>query len=237
MLDTSFLGPLKSLSEFTPDGVLNDPNWDREDEMDKAFQTNFWGPIRVLKGALPAMKARKSGTIVYISSIFGFTACPNGAMYNCPKAAVDMLQSTMGIELATYNIRPVTITAGLYKTKVLENSKQPTNGFSEADMTPIKVELLGTMGQMIADPDSMMPGDPAKFAQRIVEIVDSRGMGKGLEKCTRFLFGKDAVQMSSEKMDELSRDFATSRDIACSTDFEGTTAKGVAVVTEMVKSH
>lgn len=205
--------------------------------MDKAFQTNFWGPIRVLKGALPAMKARKSGTIVYISSIFGFTSCPSGAMYNCPKAAVDMLQSTIGIELASWNIRPVTITAGLYKTKVLENSKQPINGFSEADMTPIKAEVLGTVGKMVADPDANMPGDPTKFAQRVVEIVDGTGMGKGLEKCTRFLFGKDAVQMSSEKMEELSRDFAATRDIACSTDFEGHTAKGVAVVTEMIKRH
>lgn len=40
-----------------------------------AFNTNFWGPIRVLKGALPSMRARKSGTIIYIGSIFGFYPC------------------------------------------------------------------------------------------------------------------------------------------------------------------
>ena len=203
--------------------------------MQKAFDTQFWGPIRVLKGALPQMRARKSGTIVYISSIFGFYSCPSLAMYSGPKAASDMLQQSLAIELAPFNIRTLSIVAGLYRTGVLTNSKKPANGFSEATMAGAVAESLGHVGKIVADPQANMPGDPAKFGQRIVEIVDGTGLGKGLEKCSNFLFGRDAVKMSAMKMQKLAEDFAASNAIAHSTDFEGHTSDGVYTVAEIVQ--
>ncbi|KAL2424384.1 Oxidoreductase claN [Exophiala dermatitidis] len=204
-----------------------------EEEMQAAMDTNFWGPIRVLKGALPSMRARKSGTIVSISSIFAFYPCPGGAMYSCPKAAQDALQSILGKELASFNIRTVIINAGLYKTNVLVNSKQPSNGFSESYLAPLG-PVLNTVGTLVQDP-SQMPGDPTKFGERIVDVVDGTGLAKGLENTSRFWFGRDAVKLSSIVMKELEESFKESNAIATSTDFEGHTGDGVAVVSDYYK--
>ncbi|KAK5080170.1 hypothetical protein LTR70_008921 [Exophiala xenobiotica] len=204
-----------------------------ENEIHAAMDVNFLGPIRVLKGALPSMRARNSGTIVSISSIFGFYPCPAGALYCCPKAAHDMLQNVLSAELSSFNIRTVIITAGLYRTNVLVNSKQPVNGFSETTMSTPVAQVLGEVGKFIQNPEEHIPGDPGKFGNRIVEIVDGSGMGKGLEKNSRFLFGRDALKMSGITMKGLTDSFKLSEGIAASTDFEGHTAPGVATVSDM----
>lgn len=206
--------------------------------MQAAYSTNFWGPIRVLKGALPSMRARKSGTIIYIGSIFGFYPCPAGSMYASAKAASDMLQSCLGLELAPFNIRTINIVAGLYRTNVLTNSTQPASGFSADYLSSggVLPEILGTMGKILQDPETNMPGDPKKFAERIVDVVDGTGLAEGHEKCFNFLFGRDAVKMAEQKMEWLAKDFKATREIAYSTDFEGNTSDGVAVLSDMIKS-
>jgi len=192
-----------------------------EDEIQAAMDVNFMGPIRVLKGALPSMKARKSGTIVSISSIWGFCPCPAGAAYNCPKTAHDMLQNVLSAELSSSNIHTVIITAGGYRTNVLVNSKQPVNGFSESTMSTPVAQLLNEVDKLIQNPEEHVAGDPEKFGKRIVEIVDGSGMGRGLEKNSRFLLGRDALKASGFTMKSLTDSFKASEDIASSTDFEG----------------
>jgi len=77
------------------------------------------------------MRAKKAGTIIYTSSIFAFYPCPSAAMYSSPKAAADMMQTILAVELAPFNIRTVSIVAGLYRTGVLSSSVLPAKGFSE----------------------------------------------------------------------------------------------------------
>ncbi|KAK5065115.1 hypothetical protein LTR84_000951 [Exophiala bonariae] len=202
-----------------------------EEEMKDAMETNFWGPVRVVQGALPGMRARKSGTIVSISSILGFYPCPAGVLYSCPKAAQDMLQSVLKSELAVFNIRTITITAGLYRTGVITASKLPAAGITEDYLAGSVGKCLQDSGKFAQDA-SDIPGDPEKFGERIVEVVDSTGLASGLEKTSRFLFGKDAIQLSKLRMAELAEDFKNSEDIAASTDFEGHTGRGVLSISD-----
>ncbi|KIX09095.1 uncharacterized protein Z518_00173 [Rhinocladiella mackenziei CBS 650.93] len=124
----------------------------REDEMQAAMNTDFWGPIRVLKGILTSIKA-----------------------HNCSKATYDMLQSVLSTERPAYNIRIIFITAGLYK----DSSKQPSSGFSEAYLTTSAGQVMGLVDKYMQDPDQREPGDLVKFGDRNVEIVDGSGLGKG----------------------------------------------------------
>lgn len=199
--------------------------------MKAAMEANFWGPVRVILGVLPSMRAKKAGTIVSISSIFGFQPCPALAMYCVPKAAQDMLQGVLKSELAMFNIRPIIVTAGLYKTNVLANAKQPSNGFGDTYMAGSVGKTMADSVKIVQDPDDV-PGDPEKLGDRIVDIVDCTGLGAGLEKTTRFLFGRDAIHLSGLRMAELGEDFKTTEIIAASTDFEGHTGRGVATVSD-----
>lgn len=70
----SLLGSIEDMSEV---------------EIEKQFSTNLFGPIRVLKGVLPFMRAQRSGTVVNVSSSAGFEAFPGCAMYAGSKFALE----------------------------------------------------------------------------------------------------------------------------------------------------
>lgn len=73
-----------------------------ETEIENQFSTNVYGPVRVLKGILPFMRARKSGTIVNISSSAGIDGLPTCAMYAGTKFALEG-ESTMLLKRGCYD--------------------------------------------------------------------------------------------------------------------------------------
>ena len=60
-----------------------------EEEIENQFSTNVYGPVRVLKGVLPFMRAQRSGTIINVSSIAGMDGLPSCAMYAGSKFALE----------------------------------------------------------------------------------------------------------------------------------------------------
>ncbi|KAJ9663045.1 hypothetical protein H2198_001037 [Neophaeococcomyces mojaviensis] len=204
----------------------------REEEMQAAISTQYLGPIRVLKGALPTLRTQNAGTIVLNSGIFGLYPCPAGALYNSSKAAIDMVYETLKLELAPFNIRTITINAGLQRTGILTNGPMPKNGIGQhyLEKTPVGA-MLGIVGGIAQDP-GQMPGDPTKFGDRVVEIVDGTGYGKGLEKVARFIFGRDGLQLAAKKLEVLGEEVKASQKIALSIDVDGCSAPGVAGVAE-----
>lgn len=60
-----------------------------EQEIHQQFNTNVYGPLRVMKGVIPHMRSRKSGTIVNISSIAGIDGRPSVSMYAASKFALE----------------------------------------------------------------------------------------------------------------------------------------------------
>lgn len=59
----------------------------------KLFETNFWGPQKVIKAVLPYMRERRIGTIVNISSVGGFSPLPAASLYCASKFALEGLRT------------------------------------------------------------------------------------------------------------------------------------------------
>ena len=62
-------------------------------EMLAQMDTNFFGCLRTIKGALPAFRAKKNGTIVNISSGAGIVGRPSRGLYAGSKFALEGEQS------------------------------------------------------------------------------------------------------------------------------------------------
>jgi NAD(P)-dependent dehydrogenase (short-subunit alcohol dehydrogenase family) len=191
--------------------------------------TNFYGPIRVLKGVLPTMRAQRSGTVVQMSSILGFRPAPGCSAYGASKSALEGMTETLALDLKPFNIRCVILEPGLFRTGVLTAGPQPSV-VGKDYMESAVGEAFGLVGAMIQQPEEHIPGEPAKLGERVVEFVDGTGMGVGLQGHMRLLLGRDAVELAGEKMRVLKGDFEACEAIAKSTDFEGSTAKGVSGV-------
>jgi short-subunit dehydrogenase len=102
------------------------------------FGINFWGVVYGTKAFLPSMLARKAGTIVNVSSIFGIIAWPGQGTYNAAKFAVRGFTEALWHELEGTGVNAVSVHPGGIKTNIAKNARvrHPKN----PKRTPASVE-------------------------------------------------------------------------------------------------
>ncbi|MEI9926485.1 MAG: oxidoreductase [Sphingomonas sp.] len=87
------------------------------DEARRQVEVNLFGLARLCQLAIPLMRARKSGTIVNVTSIGGKFGEPFGAWYHATKFAVEGLSDCLRLELRPFGIRVVVIEPGAIRTE------------------------------------------------------------------------------------------------------------------------
>lgn len=81
------------------------------------MEANFFGTLRVIQAVLPAMRERKSGTIVNISSLAAHFVIPFQVFYSVSKFSIRALTEGMRQELGPFGIRVFAVEPGDIKTK------------------------------------------------------------------------------------------------------------------------
>lgn len=89
-----------------------------EIEMKRNFDTNFFGPIRMIKAVLPQMRSQKSGLIINITSIAGYMGLPYRGIYSSSKAALETITEAIRIEIKDFNIEMTNIAPGDFVTNI-----------------------------------------------------------------------------------------------------------------------
>ena len=79
------------------------------DQWDNMIDVNIKGVMSGIRAVLPGMKERQQGTIINISSVAGRKTFANHAVYCGTKFAVHGLSETLREEVASDNIRVVTL--------------------------------------------------------------------------------------------------------------------------------
>lgn len=87
-------------------------------EMRNNFETNFFGPIEVIKAVLPYMREQKSGLIINITSIAGYMGLPYRGIYSASKGSLELVSEAISIEVKSFGIKIVTIAPGEFATEI-----------------------------------------------------------------------------------------------------------------------
>jgi NAD(P)-dependent dehydrogenase (short-subunit alcohol dehydrogenase family) len=172
------------------------------------FDTHFFGSVAMIKAVLPGMRARRSGSIVNISSI-GATRTPVGSgYYAAAKAAIEGMTGSLRGELAPLGISAMVVEPGGFATDFA--------GRSLTQSTTVIDDYAGTAGTRRKENvvTTAVKGDPARAAQAIIQAVaatDAPGL---------LLLGSDALETYRDvlhgRLDSASKWEALSR----STDFD-----------------
>jgi NAD(P)-dependent dehydrogenase (short-subunit alcohol dehydrogenase family) len=80
------------------------------------FETNYFGAVRASLAVLPAMRERKQGHIITISSLAGLVPVPFWGHYNASKFAVEGLMETLRHEARPFGIQIALVEPGNIKT-------------------------------------------------------------------------------------------------------------------------
>jgi short-subunit dehydrogenase len=137
-------------------------------EIKNNFETNFFGPIEVMKSVIPIMREQNSGVIVNITSIAGYMGLPYRGVYSASKAALEIISEAISIEVKSFGIQIVNvapgdfatnIAAGRYHAPVIENS-------------PYEQSYGGVLDQMNSHVDS--GSNPDDMAIAIYAILQEK---------------------------------------------------------------
>ncbi|WP_435132274.1 SDR family oxidoreductase [Formosa sp. A9] len=137
-------------------------------EIKSHFDTNFFGPLEVIKAVLPAMRAQQSGLIINITSIAGYMGLPYRGIYSASKGALELLTEAYRIELKDFNIKMTNVAPGDFATNI-------ASGRFHAPVTnesPYKIPYGNTLKLMDEHVDSGK--DPLVMAKAIYKIINTK---------------------------------------------------------------
>jgi NAD(P)-dependent dehydrogenase (short-subunit alcohol dehydrogenase family) len=154
-------------------------------DMDRAravFEANLWGPVRVTRAALPAMREQRSGVIINVSSIAG--RVPTGAFqgfYGASKHGMNALSEALCEEVEPFGIRVVCIEPGFFATDIVANADEGTR-----EPGPYRAQHEWIL-EFFRKSIKSASGDPSAVADAIVVAADDP------ETPMHVLVGDDAV--------------------------------------------
>ena len=88
------------------------------EEMKNNFDTNFFGPIEVMKAALPQMRIQKSGLIINVTSIAGYMGLPYRGIYSASKGALELITEALRMEVKSFGIHITNVAPGDFATNI-----------------------------------------------------------------------------------------------------------------------
>lgn len=130
------------------------------------FEINVFSALAFAQGFIKKMVAKKSGKIVFTSSMGGLWTVPYGAAYCSTKHAIEAIAEGLKAELAPFNIKIATVNPGAYNT-----------GFNDRGIASIKhwydAEKNFTPQATIDQLDGVLVDqfEPQEMVDVIVEVI------------------------------------------------------------------
>lgn len=179
-----------------------------DEQIRRNFETNFFGPLNVMRAALPLLRAQKSGHIVNISAAAAISNYAGFGIYGGAKAALELMSESLRAELAPLGIKVTLVDPGPFRTDFISRGiEQASTSLSDYEATS------GRFAKFLASINGKQPGDPARAANAIVETVLNG------EAPLRLPLGKYVVKKFRDKAAALTREADKWEAVAASTEF------------------
>jgi NAD(P)-dependent dehydrogenase (short-subunit alcohol dehydrogenase family) len=179
------------------------------EEVERLYQTNVFGLLNVTRAVLPGMRQRRSGHIINISSVAGYSGYMGFGVYSSTKFAVEGLSEALHLELAPLGIHVTVVEPGFFRSDILDHSKSlleaPTR-YADYDGT------AGAVRGIVPGLSHHQPGDPVKLARALLELANAD------TPPLRLPLGPDTLQRMAEKNGLIERETAAWRALAASTN-------------------
>ena len=172
------------------------------------LDANVFGTLSLVRAVLPGMRARGSGHILQISSASGFVSSPGLGLYNASKFALEGYSEALAQEVAPFGIRVSIIQPGPFRTDWAGPSLA-TPRHSIAAYADTAHKTIATLNGY----SGKQPGDPAKAAAAMIEVVESA------HPPLRLPLGEGALNRIRGKLKALTEELAAWEQLTLATSF------------------
>lgn len=137
------------------------------EEMRNNFETNFFGPIEMMKAVLPYMRNQKSGLIINVTSIAGYMGLPYRGIYSASKGALELITEALRMEVKDFGVKITNVAPGDFATNI-------ASGRFHAPLikgSAYEMPYGNTLKMMDEHVDS--GSDPLQMAKAVYEIIQN----------------------------------------------------------------
>jgi NAD(P)-dependent dehydrogenase (short-subunit alcohol dehydrogenase family) len=178
------------------------------EEIRRQFDVNVVGAVAMMKAVLPFMRKRRRGHIVNITSMAGYVGLPGIAYYAGSKFALEGISEVLAKEVRGFGIKVTAVAPGSFRTDWAGRSMIRTpRSIADYDL------LFDPIRQARAEKSGKQAGDPAKFAQALLKIVEAD------DPPVHLLLGNDALKLVREKLEQLRGEIDAWESVARSTEY------------------
>jgi NAD(P)-dependent dehydrogenase (short-subunit alcohol dehydrogenase family) len=194
-------------------GLLGATEKATDEELTRIFAVDVFAPFRIIRAALPALRAQGAGHIVNITSVAGRAPAAGYSLYAAVKYALEGLSASLVQELAPFGIKVTAVAPGAFRTDFLS-----AHSIRKSDADHAYAENIGRITAAFDANDGKQIGDPARGAQAIIAAVNASNPPIHL------LLGSDALRRAREKLDAVIEEIDRWEDLTRSTDFPAAAA-------------
>jgi NAD(P)-dependent dehydrogenase (short-subunit alcohol dehydrogenase family) len=168
-----------------------------DDELRELFDLHVLGPAALTRAVLPAMRERRSGAIVQMSSMGGQMSFAGFSAYSGTKFALEGMSEGLADEVREFGIKVLIVEPGSFRTSLFDASRAGASADSG-----VYAKVSETRG-FVSGGHGTQAGDPAKAAALIRAALDAE------ETPLRLPLGDDAVTAVLDHLDAIRNDVAT----------------------------
>lgn len=179
-------------------------------DVERLFAVDVFAPFRIIRTALPYLRAQRRGHIINITSIAGRAPTTGSAVYAAAKYALEGLSSALALEIAPLGIKVTAIAPGAFRTDFLSPHSIRKSDAEDAAYA----ETIGRSSAAFDSVAGRQLGNPDLAAQVIISLVRADNPPLHL------LLGSDALRRARSKLDQIVDEIDAWETITRSTDFE-----------------
>ncbi len=175
------------------------------EQLQFTLDVNVLGIHRVMRAVLPAMRQRKQGLIINVSSAMGRMVVPYAGPYTASKYAVEGLSESYRYELANTGVDVVIVEPGGFMTNywssmMMPADEQRTQSYGEAATLPDA--LWEGIPNMLSGAEA---ADPSGFADAIVELINLPTAQRPIRLVVDPVTGGDGPKAINEVSEQVQR--------------------------------
>lgn len=178
--------------------------------IERQFATNVFGTFNVTRAVLPAMRKRRAGHVINMSSNGGFKGVAGASMYSSSKFAIEGFSESLAQEIAGFGIQLTIVEPGAFRTDFLDSRMLKLGSGSIADYADFRTRAAAVFEAR----NHQQAGDPDKLGEALVLLARER------VPPLRFVAGADALTVVDNKLAFVAAEVNQWRHLSQSTDFQ-----------------